>query len=71
MGRRKGLGAGRGNLKRFSAGRVELVMGRGGERALEAPKRTLGKGKGEGKGSRGRQGKESWSMQGRGKEKGQ
>ena len=50
----KGLGAGRGNLKRFSTGRVELVTGRGGERGPEAPKRALGKEKGRGKGSRGR-----------------
>ena len=71
MGRRKGLGARRGNLKRFSTGRVEFVTGGRGTGPPEAPKRALGKGEGRGKGSRGRQGKESWSMQGKGKGKGQ
>ena len=37
MGRRKGLGAGKGSLKRFSTGRVELVMGWGGERGSGGP----------------------------------
>ena len=47
MGRRKGLGARRGNLKRFSTGRVEFVTGRGGERGPGGPETSAREGEGE------------------------
>ena len=46
MGRRKGLGARRGNLKRFSTGRVEFVTGRGGERDPGGPETGAREGEG-------------------------
>ena len=47
MGRRKGLGAGKGSLKRFSTGRVEFVTGRGGERGPGGPETSAKEGEGE------------------------